>query len=157
MKKLKLFILSFCAALCVCFSAYADENPVPQRKIAFVEDTGYTESSEEVDDSEYIYLGTFKLTAYCRCRLCNGSFVNQPTSYGTDYVEGRTIAVDRRVIPLGSYVEINIPGEGWHEYHAEDTGSAIKGNRIDIFVEGHPNCLQDRYNVPCEVRIKKEP
>lgn len=115
------------------------------------------ESDSEDDESEYTYLGKFQLTAYCRCRICNGSFVGQPTQYGTDYVEGRTIAVDPRVIPLGSYVEINIPGEGWHRYRAEDTGSGVKRNHIDIFVEGHENCSQERYNVPCEVRIKKEP
>lgn len=45
---------------------------------------------------------------------------------------GRTIAVDPDIIPLGSTVKI----EG-QEYVAEDTGGAIKGNRIDIFVSSH--------------------
>lgn len=39
------------------------------------------------------------------------------------------IAVDPKVIPLGSIVEI----EG-RKYIADDTGGAIKGNRIDILV-----------------------
>ena len=43
---------------------------------------------------------------------------------------GRTIAVDPRVIPLGSKVWIE--GEGVHV--AEDTGGAIKGNIIDLYV-----------------------
>ena len=42
---------------------------------------------------------------------------------------GRTIAVDPRVIPLGS--RVLIPGRGM--YHAEDVGGAIKGNRLDIY------------------------
>ena len=40
-----------------------------------------------------------------------------------------TMAVDRRVVPMGSYGYV--PGYG--EVHAEDTGGAIKGNRIDLF------------------------
>lgn len=39
------------------------------------------------------------------------------------------IAVDPNVIPLGSIVEIN-----GQKYIADDTGGAIKGNRIDILV-----------------------
>lgn len=42
---------------------------------------------------------------------------------------GRTIAVDPDVIPLGSKVLID-----GQEYIAEDTGGAIKGNIIDMFV-----------------------
>lgn len=103
----------------------------------------------------YIDLGIFKLTAYCECEQCNYPYFGQPTSFGTDYVEGRTIAVDKRIIPLGSIVEINIPGEGWHRYRAEDQGGAIKGNKIDIFVNGHENCNQARYNSDCPVRLVK--
>lgn len=42
--------------------------------------------------------------------------------------EGRTIAVDPSVIPLGTEVMFN--GE---IYIAEDIGGAIKGNVIDLF------------------------
>lgn len=40
-----------------------------------------------------------------------------------------TMAIDRRTISMGSYGYV--PGYG--EVHAEDTGGAIKGNRIDLF------------------------
>ncbi|WP_208560303.1 3D domain-containing protein [Marinilactibacillus kalidii] len=51
------------------------------------------------------------------------------TATGIDLrVNPRVIAVDPSVIPLGSTVEI--PGKG--TYIAGDTGSAIKGNKIDI-------------------------
>ena len=46
---------------------------------------------------------------------------------------GRTIAVDPSVIPLGSRVFI----EGYGVFIAEDTGGAIKGNKIDIAVSTH--------------------
>lgn len=42
-----------------------------------------------------------------------------------------TIAVDPRVIPLGSKVYV----EGYGLAIAEDIGGAIKGNRIDVFVD----------------------
>ena len=50
---------------------------------------------------------------------------------------GRTIAVDPRVIPLGSKVRMN-----GREYIAEDTGGAIKGRRIDLFVDSHSKAMK---------------
>lgn len=50
--------------------------------------------------------------------------------------EGRTIAVDPNVIPLGSlvYIESDSPYVGGF-YVAEDTGGAIKGNKIDVYMD----------------------
>ena len=50
---------------------------------------------------------------------------------------GRTIAVDPRVIPLGSKVRMNDK-----EYIAEDTGGVIKGKRIDLFVGSHSEAMK---------------
>lgn len=53
------------------------------------------------------------------------------THMGTQIRPG-VIAVDPKVIPLGSRVYIQYP-DGHGEYAiAEDTGGAIKGNRIDV-------------------------
>lgn len=81
------------------------------------------------------YLGTFTLTAYCGCSTCNGSWGNI-TATGTTPAVGRTIAVDPSVIPYGTAVTIN-----GHTYIAEDTGSAIVGNRIDIYHSSHSEAL----------------
>lgn len=54
------------------------------------------------------------------------------------------IAVDPRVIPLGSkvYVE-SIDGTSDYGFAiAEDTGGAIKGNRVDIFIGHRPSALR---------------
>src|SRR4030095_3866660 len=59
-------------------------------------------------------------------------------SIGRKPVVGRTVAVDPKVIPYGS--KVFIPGFGWRI--AEDTGSKIKGNRIDILVENEEKAFK---------------
>lgn len=80
---------------------------------------------------------TFRLTAYCNCSKCCGKWAGGATASGTMPKAGRTIAVDTSVIPFGTKVVIN-----GHTYTAEDTGSAIKGNRIDIYFDSHSEALQ---------------
>lgn len=79
--------------------------------------------------------GIFKVTHYCNCERCQGEYVGT-TATGTAPKAGRTIAVDPDRIPLGSAVKIN-----GQEYVAEDTGAAIKGNRVDIFVTDHGEAI----------------
>lgn len=58
------------------------------------------------------------------------------TATGTVPAPNRTIAVDPSVIPLGSLVEISVPSMPQYNgvYRAEDTGGAVRGNIIDIFM-----------------------
>jgi 3D (Asp-Asp-Asp) domain-containing protein len=61
---------------------------------------------------------------------------NNKTYMGTQIRPG-VIAVDPKVIPLGSRVYVQYP-DGHGDYAvAEDTGGAIKGNRIDIAMRSH--------------------
>lgn len=53
------------------------------------------------------------------------------TASGTRVTEGRTIAVDPNVIPIGWWVYI----EGLGFRRAEDTGGAIKGNKVDVYYD----------------------
>ncbi len=96
-----------------------------------------TEEIEASSDPEMRCLGTFTLTAYCGCEICCGRWSGGPTASGVMPEAGRTIAVDTSVIPMGSRVYV----EGLGEYVAEDTGSAIKGNRIDIYMDSHKEAL----------------
>ena len=97
-------------------------------------------------------LGTFKLTAYCPCRKCNGN--NPPyAANGAPLVPYHTVAVDKHVIPLGTPIYINIPGQGWKLFVAEDTGSGVHGNRIDVLLPAHNMCYDAAYNGRCEVRL----
>ena len=87
--------------------------------------------SAEIEEkkSKRVNLGTFELTAYCYGNV---------TSTGTTPTANRTIAVDPKVIPYGSVVEI----EGYGTYVAEDCGGAVKGNIIDIYIPGYDNCIK---------------
>jgi 3D (Asp-Asp-Asp) domain-containing protein len=58
------------------------------------------------------------------------------TAHGT-YTEHGTIAVDPRVIPMGT--RIYVPGYGWGR--ALDTGGAIKGNVIDLWMPSVSQCM----------------
>ncbi len=58
-----------------------------------------------------------------------------------------TIAVDPRVIPLGSLVYV----EGYGKAIAADTGGAIKGNIVDVYLNSNEEALNSwgrKYNVP---------
>lgn len=75
------------------------------------------------------------LTAYSAGPASTGKSPGEPgygvTASGTKVKEGRTIAVDPDVIPLGWWVYI----EGFGFRRAEDTGSAVKGKKIDIYYD----------------------
>lgn len=92
-------------------------------------------SKINVEESPFIFLGEFKLTGYCGCAACCGK-TDCKTATGTHATQGKTIAVDPKIIPYGS--EVIIDGE---IYIAEDCGGAIKGNRIDIFFNDHNEAL----------------
>lgn len=90
-----------------------------------------------------MYLGYFKLTAYCSCYRCCGQYaLNRPKDVnGNDIVYGasgrvlrsyHSVAVDTSVIPYGSHLIIN-----GHDYYAEDCGGAVRGNKIDVYFSSH--------------------
>ena len=119
-------------------------NPVVKYEIATVR---ACEKVEVIEDnvtpavstpkvSEKKDLGSFKVTAYCHCVNCCGKS-DGITASGTKVKEGRTIAVDPDVIPLGSKVELD-----GHTYIAEDVGGAIKGNKIDLYFNTHDEALK---------------
>lgn len=93
------------------------------------------ETVVEAAEEPLTSLGTFKFTAYCPCSKCCGKS-DGITKIGVKATQGRTIAVDPKVIPLGSIVIID-----GHEYIAEDVGGSIKENRIDLFFDSHKEAL----------------
>ena len=101
------------------------------------------EANQTIDElkdnnSTLVYLGDFKLSHYCderRPHICGGSGV---TASGSSTKVGRTVAVDPKVIPYGT--KIYIEGYGWRT--AEDCGSWVNNNHIDILVNTHAQAEQ---------------
>lgn len=83
-----------------------------------------------------VYLGTYRTTAYCPCRKCSEGW-GRKTSSGALASSGHTVAVDPRVIPMGS--RLLIDGK---EYVAQDIGGAVKGKHIDIYYDSHGEALR---------------
>jgi len=79
----------------------------------------------------------YELTAYCPCEICCGKYSDGITYSGTHATYGRTIAVDPKVIPIGSTVYI----DGIGIRIAEDIGGAIDGKHIDIYFDNHEDAL----------------
>ena len=90
-----------------------------------------SESSESGSGTVKIY----KVTAYCPCSKCCGKYASGYTSSGTRATAGRTVAASSS-LPYGT--KLNINGK---TYVVEDRGGAIKGNRIDVYVNSHAEAL----------------
>lgn len=90
--------------------------------------------TEEEPWSDYIFLGEFKITAYCGGSCCNGKW-SGTTSTGAIPKEGTTIAVAPWVIPYGSDIYI----EGVGHRVAQDTGGFANRNdhQIDLYFRSH--------------------
>ena len=150
MKKLIVFSL----VLLILLSGCKKETPVSAQTVTTTEVTAVTDVTDVTDVTESttvteptveptektevtnLNLGQFMLTAYCPCSACCGKS-DGITATGTTATQGRTIAVDPRVIPYGTEVIIN-----GHTYIAEDCGGSINGNRIDVYFDSHSEALQ---------------
>ena len=106
------------------------------------------ELKSEIETLEKTAWKNFKATAYTTYE--NGDeyasrIYGNLTASGTTVKQGRTIAVDRNLIPLGTKVEIQFPDEYSYmngTFIAEDTGNAIKGNKIDVYFDSINVCNQ---------------
>lgn len=109
----------------------AEETETPQQEAA-----NTTNEVTEKSDYDSTTKITVKATAYtASCEGCSGT-----TATGVDLnanPDAKVIAVDPNVIPLGSKVFV----EGYGEATAADTGGAIKGNRIDVFIPSEQDAL----------------
>lgn len=79
-----------------------------------------------VEEPEGELLGTFEATCYA---LTGTTASGAPAGPGS-------IAVDRRVIPLGTRLIV----EGYGPGDARDTGGAIKGHRVDVWLSTVAAC-----------------
>jgi len=86
-------------------------------------------------------IDTFEATAYTHVKTAGVADINGTgdgiTASGKRVKEG-LIAVDPSVIPLGTKVWV----DGFGILTAADTGGAIKGNKIDIFMESRKEAFK---------------
>lgn len=138
MKKI-IFIVCIAVLIVVMFSSCFSTNTEPEPEV--ITQVEYIPSELECG-LELEYVGLFEYTGYCSCSNCCGEYAySRPTVRGKEvvitasgaYASEYTIAVDPDVIPLGSLVYL----EGYGLKIAQDVGGAIKGNRIDIYMENH--------------------
>ncbi|MBM7577895.1 LysM peptidoglycan-binding and 3D domain-containing protein [Jeotgalibacillus terrae] len=117
--------------------------PAVAQAAAPAQNSGQTQSTEgvqgtggEAPSSDAVQEMTVTATAYTAyCAGCSGV-----TATGIDLRANpnqKVIAVDPNVIPLGSRVWV----EGYGEAIAGDTGGAIKGNKIDLFIPSQQDAL----------------
>lgn len=95
-------------------------------------------SREPLKDPRWEKLSNVESTAYCSDVICTGPSSPEVgghglTKSGVRPEAGRTVAADPKIYPLGSVLDI----EGLGRRVVEDTGSAIKGPKIDIFMDTH--------------------
>lgn len=80
------------------------------------------------------------VTHYDCCVSCCGK-TDGITASGVQATPGVTVAVDTDVIPLGSDVLVDYGDGVINYYRADDTGSAIKGNELDLCVSSHQDAI----------------
>lgn len=112
---------------------------IHNKKVKEAEETKKIDTKLNNSQKTYKAIYTMEATAY------TGDTI---TATGTTPVRNpngiSTIAVDPSIIPLGS--KVYIPGYG--EAMATDTGGAIKGHRIDLFLNSEEECINwGRQNV----------
>lgn len=91
------------------------------------------ETKEGVTFSFTQFFDDAELTAYAagfkHTNKNPGDYWYGMTFTGTEVADNRTVAVDPKVIPLGWWIYV----EGYGFLRAEDTGSAVRNKRVDIY------------------------
>lgn len=83
------------------------------------------------------------LVPICEVEATAYTYTGNHTCTGDDPTPNYTVAVDPKLIPIGTelYVVSDYPGITGY-YLAMDTGGDIQGRRIDLFMESHDACVK---------------
>lgn len=120
----------------------ASARSIPTSQVASSQNKTHKEVKKE--ETFDIFLATAYSTSENGDPHAGAQWGNR-TAIGTTVEEGRTIAVDPSIIPLGSEVYIEFPSGFEYlngTYKAEDTGGAIKNNEIDVYLDDYNEVLR---------------
>ena len=128
-------IIGLLFALVLVFNGLRPAEPIdPYEPVPGAYDGLTTKEIEQLEAEREVSRGSERVmvmeaTAY--------TWTGQRTASGTWPAVG-TVAVDPEVIPLGTRLWV----EGYGEAVALDTGGAIKGNIIDVYLSTEAECWQ---------------
>lgn len=94
-------------------------------------------SATEVNFESLKPIVEMEVSAYCSCVECCGKS-DGITASGKVATEGRTIAADTDMYPIGTLLYL----EGIGFRTVEDRGGAIQGNKLDLFFASHKDALE---------------
>lgn len=139
MKRIVLYILSYVGILYLLCTCYIKQPA----EIKHAEPITITVNVDTIKLQAPKYIGKFYCTSYCSCSICCGSYNDNRNEIiigarGVELIPDYSVAVDPKVIPLGTIIIID-----GKEYRADDTGSAIKGNHIDFYCANHEEALSN--------------
>lgn len=87
----------------------------------------------DISPIPYKELGEYTISFYCDCPICTRTAKGSKTATGTKPKEGKTIACDGNILKMGDIVYIESVGVRV----CQDRGSAIRGKRIDVYMDDH--------------------
>ena len=82
-----------------------------------------------------------RVTAYCPCPKCCGSYSDGVTASGHKIHQGDLFVAADKMYPFGT--EMIIPGyKSGEAVKVLDRGGVIRGNRLDVFFDSHQEALK---------------
>jgi 3D (Asp-Asp-Asp) domain-containing protein len=116
----------------------SDNQPVSSELVQDV--SAVAPEKLSVMDAKQLWM---EVTAYCPCTRCCGPTAVGVTASGlpVTHNDGHFVAADTRMLPFGT--QVRIPGYGQDRaVPVIDTGSAIKGHKLDVYFASHTDALQ---------------
>lgn len=132
----------------------ADVKAATAKSSSTAKSTSASTGGSSINSMQYTKKITMTATAYTTSPSENGGYsvsaMGNPLRHGI-------VAIDPSIVPLGSKVYVEAADGSWSYgvASAEDTGGAIKGNRIDLCFEMSPSKASNFGRQSCNVYILK--
>src|SRR5690606_27013412 len=116
--------------------------------------TAVKSSTTQSNAKRTVYVTATAYTSYCDTGCIGMTATGVDVSNGVTYKGARIIAVDPSVIPLGSYVKVHPKDRPAFFAYAQDTGGAIKGNKIDYLISTNDKNAARAFGRQHEVKVE---